>query len=787
MFLGAIPFVFFVLCTLVVFSLHQEGKDGINARVVLLTACIISSVWLVAGTELLSVFRGISFWPVLLWWTAPSIGMLFFLARRRKRLRNIRLVLPSFEALDWLLLIPTILLLISVGLSAWFSAPNNWDSMLYHLPRQVYWIQNHTVAHYPTTRTFQIVMPPFSEFMGMHLMLLSGGDRWANMVQCFSFAMVMVVVSLIARDLGANRRGQILAAFLVSSAPTVYIFASNTKNDVVLALWVCLLAWWAVRIFIDRNYGTVRALLVGSTLGLALLTKGTSYFFIPASCLLIGIGIIRSTRRFAKPTVVIMISAILLNSGHWIRNYRMFGSPIGYNRHMNPEVNTSFVGPAALMSNAFRNITLHLGTPSERFNSGLERSVDNVHALLGIDPQDPRITFIDTEYGISYWPHHEDSTPAGAHVVLIGLTLILALPFRRWLPERLLYMYLAIPCAGFALFCLMLQWTPWHTRLHIPLLCLFMPAIAVVLTRTPGRFVRPLAVVGIFISLYPTFVVNYRPLLGKRSIFKTDRTSQMFHGRPELLAGSVAVADLVAEIKPRSVGFGRDWEYPLQRLILDRMETPPRFCSFDARWLKPQVKVWPIDPEPPEMVIVMDRVQLSLSDQPSDTKYGLVACMEPYGVYAREDATERGGSRWSLPPFFGWSVAKGLSGEEGPYPQWELPVVRWGLGPRTELTFEADGRPLVLAMVCGTHHLQWQRITILLNGEQVGQYSFDHPGEFRDIHIPITSRAGRNSLTIEYETEDRTEPEHPLALLFRRLRIDPPELSGRGTETDENA
>lgn len=777
MFLGAIPFVFFVLCALVIFPLHQEGKAGVDTRVAFLTACIISSVWLVAGTELLSLFRGISFWPVLLWWTAPSIGMLFFLARRRKRLRNIRLVLPKFEALDWLLLVPTMLLVISAALSAWFSAPNNWDSMLYHLPRQVYWIQNHSVAHYPTTRTFQISMPPFSEFMGMHLMLLSGGDRWANMVQCFSFTMVMLVVSLIARDLGANRRGQILAAFLVASTPIVYIFSSNTKNDVVLALWVCLLAWWAIRIFIDSNYGTVRALLIGATLGLALLVKGSSFFFIPASCFFIGVGIIRSTRRFAKPAVAIMISAILLNSGHWIRNYRMFDSPIGYNQYMKEDVNKSF-GPAALTSNIVRNITLHLGTPSERFNSGLERSVNNVHELLDIDPQDPRITYINTEYEIGYWPHHEDSTPAGAHVVLIGLTLILALPFRRWLPERLFYMYLAIPCAGFALFCLMLQWTPWHTRLHIPLLCLFMPAIAVMLTKTPGRFVKPLAVVGIVVSLYPTLADNYRPLLGKHSVFKTDRTTQMFHARPKLLASSVAVAELVAEMKPRSVGFGRDWEYPLQRLILNRMETPPRFSSFGGRWLRPQAKVWPIDPEPPEMVVAMYGFKSSLSDQPSNVKYRRVAFFDPYGVYAREDATERGGFRESLSPFFGWSDSEGLNGEEGPYPQWALPVVRWGYGPRTKIAFDGDGEPLTLSMICGKHHLEWQEITILLNGEQVGRYSFDSPGEFRDIRLPLAPHNGRNALTIEYQAWDETNPNRPMALLFKRLRIMTPDMSG---------
>jgi hypothetical protein len=766
MLLGSIPFIFFALCALVLLQFHQEEKDGIDMRVILVTACIISSVWLVVGTELLSLFGGIRFGPVLLWWVVPLIGMCVFFIWRRKQFGKVSLAVPKFVALDWLLLIPTILLLVSAGLSSWFSAPNNWDSMIYHLPRQVYWMQHHTVAHYPATGALQILMPPFSEFMGLHLMILSGGDRWANMVQCFSFAMVMVVVSLIARDLGAGRRGQILAAFLVASAPTIFIFASNTKNDVVLALWVCLLAWWALRMFIDREHGPVRALLIGSTLGLAVLTKGTSYIFALASCLLIGIEIIRSTRRFAKPAIVIIATAILLNSGHWIRNYGILGSPIGYDHHMEEDFNKSF-GPAVLMSNILRNITLHLGTPEERFNGYLQQSVEKAHDILGIDEQDRRTTFLNIEYKVSYTPHMEDATPAGAHVILVGLTLIMALSFRLRPPGGLLYIYLTIPLAGFVLFCMMLQWTPWHTRLHIPLLCLFMPASAV-------------------ISLYPTFVHNTRPLLGSHTIFKSDRTAEMFRVRPELLAGSVSAADLVAKVKPRSVGISSDWEYHLQRLIMDRMEPRPMFYTLHAQRSENEIVPWPADLEGPEIIIARNWFPLVYSDRTTGVEYRMIGGAEPYGIFHRSDMMNSTGFWGSLPPFAGWSADEGLHDKEGPYPQWELPIVRWGGGEQTTFAFLGDGRPLLLSMTCGKHHLQWQKITVSLNGERLGRYHFDIPGEFKDLEIPFSARKGYNFLEIEYQNQDDTYPDKPLALLFKRLQIRPPEFADFATDTSEN-
>src|SRR6185436_4583982 len=71
---------------------------------------------------------------------------------------------------------------------ALLAPPNNWDSMTYHMPRVAHWAQAGSVAHYPTHILRQLWLGPWAEFGILHLYVLAGGDRLANLVQWLAFA-----------------------------------------------------------------------------------------------------------------------------------------------------------------------------------------------------------------------------------------------------------------------------------------------------------------------------------------------------------------------------------------------------------------------------------------------------------------------------------------------------------------------------------------------------------------------------------------------------------------------
>jgi hypothetical protein len=117
-----------------------------------------------------------------------------------------------------LLLGPGLILGLALAV-ALLAQPNNWDSMTYHLARVAQWASRGSVGAYPTSIPRQLYNPPWAEYAVLHLYLLWGGDHLANLVQWASLLGCLAGASLLASQLGADRRGQMVTAALVATLP----------------------------------------------------------------------------------------------------------------------------------------------------------------------------------------------------------------------------------------------------------------------------------------------------------------------------------------------------------------------------------------------------------------------------------------------------------------------------------------------------------------------------------------------------------------------------------------
>ncbi len=609
----------FVLFPLISFALlflifHRQGNCW---RSSILLAAISWGLLVTLITEILSIPKLLTFGGSLVLWTLINVALIathFRMSGKAQHpvpnLEDQSVAHPGLMAQEYLnsnqaakfesasqdkpgriplfltLLLGGVLFIIAtIGLIAVIAPPSNWDSMTYHIGRVVHWIQNRSVEHYPTTILRQLFSGPWAGFTITQLHILSGGDRLDNLVQWFSMVGSILGVSLIAKQLSADLRGQIFSAIACATIPMGILQASSTQTDYVVSFWVVCFVY-CVLLTIQDKMSETHAPKVGASLGLAILAKGTAYVYaFPFFIWLLFSGFKRLGWRLWRPLLTIGAIALTINAGQYLRNFQLFGSVLGPSEGQgNDGFSIQF-----LISNIIRNLALQASTPVRSINLVIIQVVELLHKVLGVDMSDPRTTSPPGQkFDLQSLITHEDLASDPLHLLLIVSSIACFFIVSRNLRKRQQYFiatYLIAIVVAFVLFCLLIVWSPWRSRVHLPLFVLSSAFVGVVWSKLPKpRLANGMAVTLIFSSFIWVFCNESRPLLlnsqivetGKIvNIFNHTRGEQYFINRPELQKSYVAAASFVESQKCSKVGLllsGNTWEYPLWMLLQEKSD-----------------------------------------------------------------------------------------------------------------------------------------------------------------------------------------------------------------------
>ncbi|MFM7470750.1 MAG: glycosyltransferase family 39 protein [Nodosilinea sp.] len=569
--------------------------QGGGGRRSILSAALLWATLLTAITELLNIFSLINQPYVLGGWLIVNLLMVFHLSR----LSSLRGIAGQLKQLarDWsqtlgenpFIRFCLICLLPLLGLSllvALVAPPNNWDSMTYHMARVMYWIQHQSVAHYPTHNLRQLDSPPWSSFAIMHLQILSGGDRFANLVQWSSMAGCLVGVSLLARQLGAGVGGQALATVICATIPMGLLQSVTSQNDYVLSFWLVCLSYNLLRL--AQGQTDARTFIeLGLALGLALLTKGTAYIYgLPLVVTGLFLGFQQLGARSVKPMVVTLAMPLLLNLGHWMRNYQVFGKPLGVSGDITK--NTLFT-PAAILSNLVRNTALHLAVPYDFANRFIVKVVYQIHSLIHLDVSDPRTTFSGLAFQIKAMdgsmPIFLSEDYSGNPITLLLVILSAGLyvfDYRRRFNHRFTLLLYSITLVAMVIaYNSLLAWQPWASRLHLPFFVLAAALMGTVLgyyTLELTRLAYGLVLILALTSLPYLVFSSHRPVFASElfitsdySIINQPRISTYFNANPSLLLPCFKAVDTANKTNGNSIGLylsnNDHWEYPFSRIF----------------------------------------------------------------------------------------------------------------------------------------------------------------------------------------------------------------------------
>ncbi|MEL6232249.1 MAG: glycosyltransferase family 39 protein [Cyanobacteria bacterium J06627_3] len=525
------------------------GSKLFHYRREALLAGLMAWALIVTGlTEVLSLIGGLNIILLTLAWLAVTVGLAFFLwqaygPRLLKSAPHHWFSPSAFIDLPVTLKLSTVLLtlaLLAIGATAVIAAPNHSDSMEYHLSRVMHWIQNGSVAHYPSHNIFQLYQNPWSEFAIAHLQILSHSDRFSGSVQWVSMLGSMFGVSLIAKELGARRNGQILAGIFAATMPMAVLQGSSTNNDHVVALWMVCFVYFAL-VTMRQGIRPLSVVCLGASLGLAILTKGTAYIYAFPFCIwLLLWGIKRLGWQMVKPMVGIIAIVIAINAGHYLRNFGLFGSPLG---SPGDETGAAF-GIKYLISNVVRNLALHADIVRNLHLEGVitpitgivEKVIRILHDIMGVDVSDPLTTSAkDPRFYVPGLSFNEDKAGNPLHLVIIFISTGLLLINGRLQQRRRLFVYWLASTGAFLLFCQLLTWSTPRCRLHLPIFILFAALVGTVIGNSLNRrVVNVLTIFLVLLSFQWVFNNQIRPLTGENTILTNPRPAQYFTTQPTL-------------------------------------------------------------------------------------------------------------------------------------------------------------------------------------------------------------------------------------------------------------
>jgi len=567
---------YFLLLVFLKIHTKEAGKD------LVLFTTLIFSLFIVCLTEILSLFKSLNVLIISICWSNITTILFCFLFIKRKqviqlfvdkkkRILKYHQSLPIYEKLLLYFVFAALLLLLFQGI---VYPPNNWDSMTYHMSRIMFWLGNESVSNFPTFILRQLYQPPFAEYCILNLNVLNGNDYFSNNVQWVFLVLTIISVTSILDYFKFPSFFKLVAAFLLVTIPSVELQASTTKNDIVCGFFVITMIYYCLKC---RDKTTLlNFILLGFSVGLGLLTKGTAYlFFAPIIVAFIISIILKSlkSRNFLSIFygLIIIFIVILINIGHFYRNYTINHNilnidPVEEKAYSNEEMDIKL-----LLSNLLKNSGLHLGYPISRQADIIIRKI---HTDLNINIDNPATNY----YGMPYQTvneinTHEDTVPNTIHFFLIvisflGLGILLFRNHRKYLKHGLLGLVIIAQLLLFAGF---LKWQPWHTRLHIPIFLL--SVILIISCAKEMKWFKYILLFTLPFLCYSfyfyCFFNNIRPLSQKvgytRNIKITDtRFKKYFVNQPHLLKEYSEIENQLYSNDYRKIGLIiDDWEYPL--------------------------------------------------------------------------------------------------------------------------------------------------------------------------------------------------------------------------------
>ncbi len=403
-------------------------------------------------------------------------------------------------------------------IQGFISVPTTTDAHNYHIPRALYWLQNHTLFQ-TDIHTSHDFMGPMPSILLAFFYSLTNSDLLLFLPQWISYVLIFFFIGRIAKLLAYTSRQTQLAQILSLSIPIATLQASSVQSDLLVAIWVLVSIIFALRYVIDRN--PVLLFLCTVSVVLGYLTKATMVIYAVMPIGIVGshFFVYSSDRlKMLKAAAIGGLFGLLLCLPLLSQNKRLFNSYLGTSYTIDGEsipfmVDTLSV--AGAVENIYRNLLMHV--PFFSFSKSLDLWVTIVEPL-GVSVRLSESSWFHSTFShLSIPIPQEDIAPAPLHLALIAM--ILALVGRNKAKRTgMTFVLFFLGICSFFLFCILLRWQPYHIRQHLSILFVLLTAgIGVLKPSKKTSIIIAVITVGVgFIVLISNVsrpLISYQPIL----------------------------------------------------------------------------------------------------------------------------------------------------------------------------------------------------------------------------------------------------------------------------------
>lgn len=467
------------ILALLVFLFFYNFKTSLSRSIIV--TLLQFSVAIVFITESLSIFESLNLKGIFIYWSLVLIFCLIFTIYNRKMFytklnefyRILRKNFKNFNLTEKILLFSILMVLSSIFLQGVLYPPNNWDSLTYHLTRIMYWISNNSLDHFQTNILRNLYQPPFSEYIILHVNFLSGNDSFSNSVQWFFLIGSSAIVWQLLTYFKISKTIKLLSVIFLITIPSVALQASTTKNDIISGFFILSSLLYFIKIYHNPKWNYF--VFLGISIGAGVLTKGTFYLYVFPIILLfvflyLKTGFLKKSKNIIYTLLAISI-AIMINTGHFSRNYQLNGNIISIDQAESEAYSNKEFSMKIFTSNLLKNIGLHVNYP---FIEEYDSFNKMIHKKINVNLEDNQLNYLSIKYNPPQIKStHEDGVSNFLHLVLIFGMFLTFLIKTQNNKNIVLLRYISVALIlQLILFCLVIKWQPWHTRLHIPIFML---------------------------------------------------------------------------------------------------------------------------------------------------------------------------------------------------------------------------------------------------------------------------------------------------------------------------